>query len=96
VSLDRGRLVASLATQEAEDDYSDKGRASPHYVSDGGEPQIVPPGVMPERLRKAATGYGCAMDRFHCPCASDCATAKTTPPLGQEPERLRKGGGELR
>lgn len=32
VSLDRGRFVASLATQEAEDGYSDKGRASPHHL----------------------------------------------------------------
>jgi hypothetical protein len=32
-SLDSGRFVASLATQEAEDDgYSDKGRASPHHL----------------------------------------------------------------
>jgi hypothetical protein len=31
VSLDGGCFVSSLATQETEDDYSDKGRASPHH-----------------------------------------------------------------
>jgi hypothetical protein len=31
VSLDGGRFVASLATQEAENGYSDEGRASPHH-----------------------------------------------------------------
>jgi hypothetical protein len=56
VSLDRGRLVASLATQEAEDDYSDKGRASPHTYPTEASRRLFRPGVMPERLRKAAAG----------------------------------------
>jgi hypothetical protein len=54
VSLDGGRFLASLATQEAEDDgYSDKGRASPHRLVRRGRAAGLFPGGEPERLRKS-------------------------------------------
>jgi hypothetical protein len=53
VSLDGGRFVASLATQEAEDGHSDKGRPSPHhFVRRRQAADCSRPGVKPERLRK--------------------------------------------
>jgi hypothetical protein len=100
-SLDRGRFVASLATQEAEDDRnSDKGRASPHHCVRRRQAADC---SARERSRKLAEGRRCIVAFVPCGAAPDSwhrggilATARGCKLVEHEPPRARRSRGHGR